>query len=137
MELSNTINLKLTEMPLLLKVVFGASLFVGTFQFIGLFNSQFLPSIDGIQITSPIFVIALALGHITLGIGLWLKQKWAMFFLILLPTFQFGIFYLASTPTHGSNWAFHLAFSCVWVAFFWYYCLSSSCRAYFGFTKNA
>lgn len=131
------INDRFEQMPLVLKIVCGATFVLGVFQLFALVFPFLSPRIEGMVIGAPALVLLMGVFHIAIGLGVYTKQKWTIPLIIISPIFQYSVLYLDKGLPSGEAIKTHIAVVGGWVAFFATYFLLGRAKKYFAGYRNA
>jgi hypothetical protein len=122
--------------PIILRIVCGATFCLGILQIVGLLVPAVSPGIDGVAITSPVIGAVMGVAHIVLGWGIFNKLKWTIPIIIVLPFLQYGLFYLQEPPS-SDNLQVNMAMSFGWLIISSLYFFVFGAKSYFEVEANA
>lgn len=132
-EMSETIE----PMPLILKLIFGASLVLGLLQIFAIAFPLLSPRILGNSIGSPLLMLIMGVIHVAIGLGIYKKRKWAVALIVLLPAFQFGALYIDRGFVSQQELMSTLIIVLAWAVIFTVYFLRGKAESYFRKSSNA
>jgi len=124
-------------MPVLIKIVCGATLILGVLQLVAIVFPVVSPQIEGVCISNPLLAILMSLIHLVTGWGIYTKRVWGMFFAATLPFFQYSILYLQIGLPSSEALELNLIFSFAWLLFWGAYYFLSNARKYFNVENSA
>ena len=131
------VNDRFELMPLLLKIICGATFVLGVFQLLGLLIPILSPRIEGTTISSPILMVLMGGFHIAIGYGVYTRKKWSIPLIIISPIIQYSILYLDKGLPTGEAIKLNLAIVIIWAAFFTTYFVLGRAKVYFASDINA
>lgn len=118
-------------MPLFLKITFGALSVLSFLQLLALFYPTITPMIEGVRLTNSALIIIMGLGHIVVAYGIYIKQRWSMLLIIILPFLQYTILYLDIGLPPNEVLQHNLILSLGWLVIWTAYYYISGAKSYF------